>query len=60
MQDKQSPGTVTVNQSGYIDDCLERLCKPVGTPANISAQLSKKFLPDAGPEEAVSLKTESY
>ena len=38
-QAKQSSGTVTVNQSGYIDDCLERFnlaeCNPVGTSAHI-------------------------
>ena len=64
MQVKQSPGTVTVNQSCYIGDCLERFdraeCKPVGTPADISAQLSKKGCPEAGSAEAVSMKAEDY
>ena len=64
MQVKQSPGTVTVNQSRYIDNCLERFglaeCKPVGTPADISAQLSKKDCPEAGSAEAVSMKAEDY
>ena len=57
-------GTVTVNQSRYIDDCLERFglaeCKPVGTPADISAQLSKKGCPEAGSAEAVSMKAEDH
>ena len=64
MQVKQSPGMVTVNQSRYIDDCLERFdlaeCKPEGTPADISAQLSKKGWPEAGSAEAVSMKAEDY
>ena len=46
MQVKQSPGAVTVNQSRHIDDCLECYslaeCKPVGTLADISAQLSRR------------------
>ena len=62
MQVKQSPGTVTVIQSRYIDDFLERFvlaeCKPVGTPAAVSAQLSKKGCPEAGSAEAVSVKAE--
>ena len=64
MQVKQSPGTVTVNQSRYIEDCLDRFGlaerKPVGTPADISAQLSKKCCSEAGSAEAVSMKAEDY
>ena len=64
MHVKQSPGTVTDNQSPYIDDCFERFglaeCKPVGTPADISAQLSKKDCPEVWPAEAVSMKSEDY
>ena len=64
MQVKQSPGAVTVNRSRYIDDCLKRFglaeCKPVGTPADISAQLSKKDCPETGSAEAVSMKAEDY
>ena len=52
MQVKQSPETVTVNQSRVIDGCLGRFClaecKPVGTSADISAQLSKKGCPKLG------------
>ena len=62
MQVGQSPLTVTVNQSRYIDDCLERFglaeCKPVGTPADISAQFLKNGCPEAGSAEAVSMKAE--
>ena len=64
MQVKQSAGTVPVNQSRYAHDCLERFgpaeCKPVGTPADISAQLSMKGCPEAGSAEAVSMKAEEY
>ena len=64
MQVKQLPGTVKVNQPRYIGDCLERFglaqCKPVGTPADISAQLSKNGCPEAGSAEAVSMKAEDY
>ena len=64
IQVKQSPGTVTVYQSHYIYDCLEQFglaeCKPVGTPADISAQLSKKGYLEAGSAEAVSMKAEDY
>ena len=64
MQVKQSPGTVTVSQSRYIDDCLECFglaeCKPVGTPADISAQLSKRGCSEAGSAKAVSMKAEDY
>ena len=64
MQVKQSPGTVTVNQSRYIDDCLERFglaeCKPVDPPAEIRAQQSKKGCPETGSAETVSMKTEDY
>ena len=64
LQVKQSPGTVTINQSSYIDDCLERFglaeCKQVGTPVEISAQLSKKGCPETGSTEAVSMKAEDY
>ena len=63
MQVKQSPRTVTVNQPRYIDDCLVRFglagCKPVGTPADISAQLSKKDCHAAGSAEAVSMKAKT-
>ena len=62
MQVKQSPGIVAVNQSQYIEHCLERFglagCKPVATPADISAQLSKKCCPEAGSAEAISIKAE--
>ena len=64
MQVKQSPGTVTVNQSRYIDDCLKRFglaeCKPVGIPADISAQLPKKVCPEAWSAEAVFMKAGDY
>ena len=64
MQIKQSPGTVTVNQSNNIDDCLERFglaeCKPVSTPVDISVQLSKKYCPEASSAAAVSMKAEYY
>ena len=61
MHVKQSPGTVAVNQSRYMDDCLERFeCKPVGTPAEISAKLSMKGCPKAWSAEAVSMKAEDY
>ena len=64
MQVKQSPVTVTVNQSRYIDDCLERFgladSKPMGTPADISAQPSKKDCTEAGPAEEVSKKAEDF
>ena len=64
MQVNLSPGTVTVDQYLYIDDCLERFglaeCKPVGTPADISAQLSKRGCPEAGSAGAVSMKVEDY
>ena len=57
-------GTVTVNQSHYIDDCLEHFglaeCKPVGISANISGQLSKKDRTEAESPEAVSMKAEDY
>ena len=58
-QVEQSPGKVTVDQSRYIDDCLERFdldeYKPVGTPVDISPKLSKKGCPEAGSAEAVSM-----
>ena len=64
MQVKRAPGSVTVNQSRYIEDCLERFgladCKPVGTPADISTQLTKKDCPGAGSEEVVAMQREDY
>ena len=64
MQVKQSPGTLTINLFRYINNCLEHFglteCKSVGTPADISAQLSKKDCPEAGSAEAVSMKAEDY
>ena len=64
MQAKQSPGTVTANQSRYIADCLERFSlvegKPVGPTADISAQLSKKGCNEAGSAEEVSMPAEDY
>ena len=64
MQVKRAPGSVTVNQSRYIEDCLERFgladCKPVGTSADISTQLTKKDCPGAGSEEAVAMQREDY
>ena len=64
MQIKQSPGTVKMNQTNNIDNCLERLslakCKSVGTPDDISVQFSKKYCPEAGSAAAVSLKDEYY
>ena len=62
IQVKQSSGFVTVIQLRYISDCLERFvpdnCEPKGTPADISAELSKKHCPEAGSAEAVFMKIE--
>ena len=62
MQLKQSPGTLTMNQSRYIDDCLEGFgvadCKPVGTPEGFSSQLWKKDCSEAMSTGAASMKAE--
>ena len=64
MQVKQSPGTVTLNQSRYIDHCLEHFglaeCKPVGTPADISAQLSEKAALKLAVLKKAALKQRQY
>ena len=64
MQGKQSPGTVSANQSLYIADCSDLFslndCKPVRRPREISSQLSKKVFPETGAAEAVVKKSEEY
>ena len=64
MAIKQQPGSVTVSQPQYIDECLRRFgpddCKPVSTPADVNSSFSRADCPKDGSTEAAEMKGCDY